>query len=139
MGVQPDSRPATGHPSPFSPPVAPPVGRILLMAMLFMGMAPPKPRLEVTISPRLSVPPVVLTVHARIVGDLDEEFSCPKVVWIKPDDTQSSEESDCELIDPPVSWTRRFNAVVPGVYAITVELRKPGRLIARKTVLAEVQ
>jgi hypothetical protein len=97
-----------------------------------------KPDVILRASPRISLAPpgglrpVILT--AEIVGPETEKYYCPEIVWIWPDGTHSSEESDCAPFEIRTDYPRRFNRRIaapafPRDYRVCIVLRKGGALI----------
>ena len=89
---------------------------------------------RVSIAPPGGVTPILLT--AEIVGPETEEYYCPEVVWLWPNGTRSSQESDCEPFAERVEYPRRFSRRIaahshPRAYLVCVELRKGDEMIDR--------
>jgi hypothetical protein len=76
--------------------------------------------------------PILVTVE--IVGPETEKYYCPEVVWVWPNGTRSSEESDCEPFEQRSDYPRRFTRRIaahafPRDYVVCVVLRKSGESI----------
>ena len=98
------------------------------------------PDVQLRAAPRTSIAPpggiTSILLTAEIVGPETEKYYCPEVVWVWPNGTRSSQESDCEpfveRIDYPRRFTRRIGArAYPRDYVVCVELRKGGEAIDR--------
>ena len=117
-------------------------GPILLLAgLMWAGEAREEdPDLLLRVAPPVSIAPpggisrILLT--AEIVGPETEEYYCPEVVWLWPNGTRSSQESDCAPFAEREHYPRRFTRRI-GAYAYfreymaCVELRKGGEVIDR--------
>lgn len=89
---------------------------------------------RVSLAPPGGVTPILLT--AEIVGPETEEYYCPEVVWMWPNGTHSSEESDCEPFEQRSDYPRRFFKRIAAHafardYVVCVELRKSGEAVDR--------
>lgn len=89
---------------------------------------------RVSLAPPGGVSPILLT--AEIVGPETEKYYCPEVVWIWPNGTYSSEESDCEPFEERSDYPRRFTRRIAAHaftrdYVVCVELRKSGEPVDR--------
>lgn len=113
---------------------------IVLLSAVAWAADATEPELRLRVSPRVSlvppgaVAPILLT--AEIVGPETEEYYCPEVVWVWPNGTRSTEESDCEPFDARVDYPRRFTRRIgarayPRDYLVCVELRKSSEPIDR--------
>ena len=57
-------------------------------------------------------PKGIVPLRARIQGEINEKWYCPRLVWVWPNGTRSSEEADCPAFSPegvkdsPRTWTR---------------------------------
>jgi hypothetical protein len=94
-----------------------------------------KPRLELRATPRMAFSPVMVLATAELRGgDAAEEFYCPALEWEWDDGGKSSQESDCPPFQPGLEMERRFTAEhayrAPGVYQVTVRLKRAERSIA---------
>jgi hypothetical protein len=112
----------------------------VILALLVLGADVNEPGLEVRANPPVSLAlpgrsrHVLLT--AEIVGPETEEYYCPEVIWLWPNGTLSSEESDCEPFAARIAYPRHFNRYVSSraqvrPYTVCVEIRKAGRKIDR--------
>ena len=113
---------------------------IVLLSAVALAADARQPELRLRVSPRVSLaPPGVVTpilLTAEIVGPETEEYYCPEVVWLWPNGTRSTEESDCEPFDARVDYPRRFTRRIgaqayPRDYLVCVELRKSSERIDR--------
>lgn len=115
-----------------------------------------KPQLKVWAQPTIALASIrgaEVMVKVEITGKLTEDFYCPEVSWLWPDETVSVEESDCVVWEdayldgakPQVRWER--GAVFPeGEWPVTVELRKggqegkrrSGKLVAKQVAVVRV-
>lgn len=89
---------------------------------------------RVSIAPPGGITPILLT--AEIVGPESEDYYCPEVIWLWPNGTRSSQESDCEPFADRVDYPRRFTRRIgahshPRDYMVCVELRKGGTMVDR--------
>lgn len=111
-----------------------------------IGEGGDKPRLKVRPSPVMALSDpgtggAVVTIYARIEGEITEEWYCPEATFLWPDDTKAVRESDCPPWEAgeegPTSWNmaRRFP---PGEWGVVVELRKAGRVVAREVATVRV-
>jgi hypothetical protein len=96
---------------------------------------------KVSLAPPGGMTPILLT--AEIVGPETEKYYCPEIVWVWPDGTRSSEESDCDPFAERSYYPRRFTRRIAvhafyRDYRVCVLLRKGGeafdRSCARYTV-----
>lgn len=110
---------------------------------------PGRPHLTMRVFPRMGLAGfsgLVVTFRAELEGREDERFYCPAVVWIWPDETVHSQESDCvpwgeHTEDDYVrSWTMRIRlpAGPSGGWPFMVQLRKSGKVIAQAAAVALV-
>ena len=86
--------------------------------------------------------PVLFTV--QIVGPETEKYYCPEIVWVWPNGTRSSEESDCEPFDAREHYPRRFTrrVVAPAShhdYVVCVELRKDDKTFDKDCIQYSVR
>jgi hypothetical protein len=113
---------------------------ILLLAGAVWAAEAEDPDVRLRAAPRISlappggVTPILLT--AEIVGPETEAYYCPEVVWVWPNGTRSSEESDCEPFEERGEYPRRFTKRIAAHayardYVVCVELRKGGEAIDR--------
>jgi hypothetical protein len=103
-----------------------------------------KPRLELRATPRMAFSPVMVLATAELRGgEPAEEFYCPALEWEWDDGGRSSQESDCPPFAPGVEMERRFSAEhayrTPGVYNVTVRLKRSDRSIAVATTTIHVR
>jgi hypothetical protein len=103
-----------------------------------------KPRLELRATPRMAFSPVMVLATAELRGgDTAEEFYCPALEWEWDDGGKSSREGDCPPFEPGVEMQRRFTAEhayrAPGVYTVTVRLKRSDRSIAAATTTVHVR
>jgi hypothetical protein len=103
-----------------------------------------KPRLELRATPRMAFSPVMVFATAELRGgDTAEEFYCPALEWEWDDGGKSSQEADCPPFEPGVEMERRFSAEhayrTPGVYTVTVRLKRSDRSIAAATTTVHVR
>lgn len=103
-----------------------------------------KPRLELRATPRMAFSPVMVLATAELRGgDAAEEFYCPALEWEWDDGAKSSQEADCPPFGPGVEMDRRFTAEhayrTPGVYTVTVRLKRSDRSIAAATTTVHVR
>jgi hypothetical protein len=102
-----------------------------------------KPRLDLRVSPRVSLSPVSILVMAELVGgDEHEDYYCPGLEWDWGDGNRSAQESDCEPFEPGATLERRFSArhnyFVAGNYNVRLTLRRASRTVAVATVPVQV-
>ena len=103
-----------------------------------------KPRLELRATPRMAFSPVMVLATAELRGgETAEEFYCPALEWEWDDGGKSSQESDCPPFEPGVEIDRRFTAEhayrTPGVYNVTVRLKRSDRSIAVATTTIHIR
>jgi hypothetical protein len=103
-----------------------------------------KPRLELRATPRMAFSPVMVLATAELRGgETAEEFYCPALEWEWDDGARSSQEGDCPPFEPGVEMERRFTAEhayrAPGVYTLTVRLKRSDRAIAAATTTVHVR
>ena len=103
-----------------------------------------KPRLELRATPRMAFSPVMVLATAELRGGDDaEEFYCPALEWEWDDGGKSSHESDCPPFAAGAAMERRFTAEhayrTPGVYNVTVRLKRSDRSIAVATTTVHVR
>ena len=107
----------------------------LLLAGLAWTADDEGPDLKLRAVPRVSMAPpggiIPILLTAEIVGPETEEYYCPEVVWVWPNGTRSSEESDCEPFETRDHYPRRFTRRIGAHsfvrdYVVCVELRKDG-------------
>jgi hypothetical protein len=112
----------------------------LLMAAAVWGGDAETPRLEVRAAPKVSLAPPggvrAILLTAEIVGPETEEYYCPEIVWVWPDGTHSSEESDCDPFPKRTYYPRRFTRRIAvhafyRDYRVCVLLRKGGEAFDR--------
>jgi hypothetical protein len=79
----------------------------------------------------------IVLLTAAITGPETEEWYCPKVEWIKPDETVSMVEADCPVFAEREEFPRRWKLriCVPthpngDMWEVTVRLSKSGRVVA---------
>ena len=107
------------------------------------------PRLTLRVSPVMAMSDpgtggAVVTIYARIEGEVTEEWYCPEAVFLWPDGTKASRESDCEAWsegeegETRWSMSRRIPPSPDVGWSVVVELRKSGRLIAREVAVVRV-
>src|SRR6185503_20200193 len=94
-----------------------------------------KPRLELRATPRMAFSPVMVLATAELRGgETAEEFYCPALEWDWDDGGKSGQESDCEPFAAGMEMERRFTAEhayrAPGVYNVTVKLKRADRSVA---------
>lgn len=105
------------------------------------------PSLKVYPSPRvaLAIPGggALVTIHARIEGEMTEKWYCPTVTFIFPDDTKMKRGRDCTPFeeredDGDTSWeaTRNFP---PGDFTIEVTLSKNDKVFVRESTEVRVR
>ncbi len=97
-----------------------------------------RPFLTLKATPAVAISPARVLFRAYIEGPMNEEWYCPKVEWIWPDGTASSEESDCSpwpegREDAPRIWSR-YVLLGAGDQMVTVELSKSKRVFAQKSI-----
>lgn len=108
-----------------------------------------EPRLVLRVSPVLAMSDpgtggAVVTIYARIEGEVTEEWYCPEAIFLWPDGTKASRESDCapwgEGEEGETRWSmaRRFPPSPDTSWSVVVELRKSGKLIAREVAAVRV-
>jgi hypothetical protein len=113
---------------------------ILLLAGAVWAAEAEEPDVRLRAVPRNSlaplggVTPILLT--AEIEGPENEAYYCPEVVWVWPNGTRSSEESDCEPFEERREYPRRFTKRIAAHayardYVVCVELRKSGEAVNR--------
>ena len=112
------------------------------------GHCAEKPKVELFATPKMSMAhPVegsLITLRLVITNATEREW-CPEIVWIWPDDTISSTESDCDPFDKAdpkdiarQSWIKRIR-VPSGDWTFAVELRKAGKTIRKVDATVKVQ
>ena len=104
-----------------------------------ISQATKKPKVELTVSPRMCLSPCNLTLSLRI-KDADDSTWCPRVTWAWPDNTRSVTESDCDPNPAEKdmayqSWSKRVT-VGPGEHVFVVIIEK-GKM--RKTLQVKVE
>lgn len=124
------------------------LGLLLLLAGSTPEHPPPKPKVELTVSPRITTADIVegrLITATLIIKDADEDLWCPEVDW-EWDGQHSSETSDCSPFAESDAgdralWTqtrqRRFFG--RGVIEIVVRLLKGGKVIRRVEAQVPIQ
>jgi hypothetical protein len=120
---------------------------VLLSVAVWAGEEAETPGVKLRASPRVSmappggVTPILLTV--QIVGPETEQYYCAEIIWLWPDGTRSSEESDCDPFAERTNYPRRFSRRIAAPahyreYQVCVALRKGGEVFdqscARYTV-----
>lgn len=103
-----------------------------------------KPRLELRATPRMAFSPVMVLATAELRGgDAVEEFYCPALEWDWADGAKSGQESDCPPYEPGMEMERRFTAEhayrMPGVYQVTVRMKRADRSVAVATTTVHVR
>ena len=103
-----------------------------------------KPRLELRATPRMAFSPVMVLATAELRGgDSIEEFYCPALEWDWADGGKSAQESDCPPYEAGMEMDRRFTAEhayrMPGVYQVTVRLKRADRSVAVATTTVHVR
>lgn len=81
----------------------------LLLLLLILSSENDQTHLVAKAHPRLSIAPVgtgcsQITITAEIKGSESEGWYCPRVEFLRPDGTRSSQESDC----PPFTEREEF-------------------------------
>ena len=77
-------------------------------------------RLTLRAFPRMAMSPANILFTAEIVEARD--LDCPKFIWTYPDDTQSTDESDCDPNDHPDTVRDSKRLTLPeGEWTIVVE------------------
>lgn len=134
----------------------------LLAAILALLLAQEgKPNLIVRVYPPMTIAPLgvgcaMVRLTAEIRGPETPEWYCPEVKWTWPDDTVSTEESDCppfeerhrvgwrreggRIVDEPAHgfprrWVRDVcfpAAPTDDPWIVTVELARAGRVFAKQ-------
>jgi len=116
---------------------------ILLLAGGVWATEAEAPDVRLRAAPRISIAPpggaTPILLTAEIVGPETEAYYCPEVVWVWPNGSRSSEESDCEPFEQRGDYPRRFTKRIaahafPRDYVVCVELRKSGEAIDRSCV-----
>lgn len=116
--------------------------KILLLLLLLAS-----PSLRVYSSPRvaLAIPGggALVTIHARIEGEVNEEWYCPTVTFIFPDDTKMKRGRDCVPFeeredDGDISWEAMRN-FPPGDWSVEVTLSKNDKVFVRDFTMVRVR
>ena len=121
---------------------------IFLAAALPSGtedaIVPGRPRLDVAALPRIAMSPAEVSFTAKLVGEGEmEDFHCPEVEWVWADGARSVRLSDCDPYQPGDEVARVFTARHrfrhPGLYLVTVNLRRASRVVAAANITIDVQ
>lgn len=120
---------------------------VMTFAFVAVGYCEEKPLVRLTVSPKASLAGFhgsVITLRL-VIENADEKHWCPKVVWVWPSGTESSEESDCvqfsEATDEEKkwqSWTRRIR-MPQGDWTFSVRLEKAGKVIKKVSANVSVR
>ena len=102
-------------------------------------------KIELTANPRLALAGqrgAVIRLRL-VIQNGGELLYCPKIIWIWPSGTKSTEESDCDPYTPyrgsqRQSWGRQVS-VGPGDHEFVVQIEKAGKVIRRESVKVEVK
>lgn len=91
---------------------------------------------------KIGLPPLTVWLVAEVKGPPTERLYCPEIVWLFPDDTQATEESDClaweEAEAFPRRWAKGLLLGRPGLWHFAVEARRGTEVLSRRDVQVQV-
>ncbi len=98
-----------------------------------------RPRLDVRAYPVLGVAPMYVTLFAEMKNP-SEDWLCPTVAWIAPDESESTQFSDRDAAaEPETFWSKRYRIGSPCECVFSVELRRGTKTLTRQSVTVEAQ
>jgi hypothetical protein len=103
-----------------------------------------RPRLDLRATPRMAFSPVQVLVTAELMGGDDmEEYHCPAIYWDWDDGARSTQESDCEPLEPGASPERRYTAHhayrQAGTYNVKITMVRANRTLAVASTTIQVR